>query len=118
MGYRSQVTSIIYGEAEKIDLFMVKHKILDSTVFEHFKDDIKVVDRTEQKGILLEGDWWKWYPEYPDVKAWHELLDDAGEFGLCYEHVRVGEETGDIETLTSAECDWVLSVNTSIDNSF
>lgn len=118
MGYRSQVTSIIYGEAEKIDLFLVKHKILDSEALQHFKDDIEILDRGEQKGILFDGDWLKWYPEYPDGKAWMELLEDAETFGLCYEHVRAGEESGDVETRTSAECDWVLSVNTSIDNSF
>ena len=118
MGYRSQVESIIYGEAEKIDLFLVKHKILDSPAFEHFKDDIEILDRGEQKGILFDGDWLKWYPEYPDVKAWHELLEDAERFGLSYEHIRVGEESDDIETITSAECDWVLSVSTTIENSF
>lgn len=118
MGYRSQVESIIYGEAEKIDLFIVKHKILDSTVFEHFKDDIRIVDRGERKGILFDGDWLKWYPEYPDVKAWMELLVDAEAFGLQYEHVRVGEESGDVETLSSADPDWVLNVSTTIDNSF
>jgi hypothetical protein len=118
MGYRSQVESIIYGEAEKIDLFLVKHKILDSTAFEHFKDDIRIVDRDEQKGITLSGYDWKWYDEYPDVKAWMELLVDAEAFGLQYEHVRVGEESGDIETLSSAGAEWVLSVSTTIDNSF
>ena len=125
MGYRSQIESIIYGEAEKIDLFIVKHKILDSTVFEHFKDDIRVVDRDSplgnyppQKGIILSGEDWKWYDEYPDVKAWMELLVDAEAFGLQYEHVRVGEESGDIETLSSADPDWVLGVNTTIDNAF
>jgi hypothetical protein len=118
MGYRSQVTSIIYGEVEKIDLFLVKHKILDSEALQHFKDDIEILDRGEQKGILFDGDWLKWYPEYSDVKAWHDLLADAEEFGLQYELVRVGEESGDVETFHSEECDWVLSVNTTIDNSF
>jgi hypothetical protein len=118
MGYRSQVTSIIYGEAEKIDLFLVKHKILDSEAFTEFKEHISIVDRDAQKGIVLEGDWWKWYPEYSDVKSWHDLLADAEEFGLQYELVRVGEESGDVETFHSENCDWVLSVNTSIDNTF
>lgn len=118
MGYRSQVESIIYGEAEKIDLFLVKHKILDSTVFEHFKDDIEIVDRDEQKGIILSGSDWKWYDEYPDVKAWMELLPDAEAFGLQYEHVRVGEEQGDVEIETSSDPEWVLSTNTTIENSF
>jgi hypothetical protein len=127
MGYRSQVTSIIYGEAEKIDLFLVKHKILDSEALKEFKNDIEVVERDtsghlgthpKEKGILFEGDWLKWYPEYPDVKAWNELLRDAEEFGLYFELMRVGEEAGDVEHVTSAECDWVLNVNTTIDNSF
>jgi hypothetical protein len=125
MGYRSQVESIIYGEAEKIDLFLVKHKILDSPVFEHFKDDLTVADRDStselelpQKGIILSGQDWKWYDSYSDVKAWEALLLDAEAFELNYEFVRIGEEEDDVERRQSENCDWVLHVSTSVENFF
>jgi hypothetical protein len=124
MGYRSEVESMIYGEAEKIDLFIVKHKILDTSAFTEFKDDItiKVHEGAEGvipiKAIILSGHGWKWYDSYGDVKAWMELLKDAEDFGLMYEHVRVGEEDGDIESDCSEENEGWLEVYTEISNQF
>ena len=123
MGYRSAVESIIYGDPERIDLFVVKHKIIGAEVcaFEEFKESLSVQEydqriwgRTEngvddkptvvkQKVIHLMGDGWKWYETYDDVKAWMALLEDAEEFGLQYEFVRVGEETDDIERMSSGD---------------
>ena len=101
MGYRSQVTSIIYGEPDKVKAFKVKAKLTYSKVFESFKDNIKdfiiKTSPTDELGCIeLESDIWKWYSEYPDVKAWHEMLEDAVEFGLSYEFVRIGEDRDDI----------------------
>ena len=42
MGYRSDLTSVIYGEADKVEAFIVKHKLLGNTVFEEFKDDLRI----------------------------------------------------------------------------
>lgn len=119
MGYRSSVESIIYGDPERIDLFVVKHKILglDDSAFEHFKDNISVQDYEENvwgenhevagkrkmKVIHLCGDGWKWYEDYADVKAWEDLLLDAEEFGLEYELVRVGEESDDVVRRSSGD---------------
>lgn len=101
MGYRSQVTSIIYGEPDKVKAFKVKAKLTHSTVFESFKDNIKDIiiktSPTDELGCIeLDGDSWKWYDGYPDVQAWHQMLEDAVEFGLSYEFVRIGEERDDI----------------------
>lgn len=119
MGYRSSVESIIYGDPERVDLFVVKHKILglDDSAFEHFKESITVQDYEENvwgennevagkrkmKVIHLCGDGWKWYEDYADVKAWEDLLLDAEEFGLDYEFVRVGEESDDIVRRSSGD---------------
>lgn len=130
MGYRSSVESIIYGEPERIDLFIVKHKIIgiEGSAFEHFKDNITVQDYEENiwgeshdvigkrkmKVIHLAGDGWKWYEDYDDVKAWDSLLEDAEEFGLMYEFVRVGENSDDIERQTSENEDGYLYPETYI----
>jgi hypothetical protein len=119
MGYRSSVESIIYGDPERIDLFVVKHKILglDDSAFEHFKESLtvqeyeetvwgenrEVAGKAKKKVIHLYGADWKWYESYDDVKAWEALLLDAEEFGLEYEFVRVGEESDDIERRSSGD---------------
>lgn len=130
MGYRSQVESIIYGEPERIDLLLVKHKMIGAEVnpFEEFKEHIQVCDfeqgvydrekeathRVKQKVIHLQGDDWKWYETYTDVMAWEALMIDAEAFGLKYEFVRVGEEDGDIERRTSNDDDGHLYPETYI----
>ena len=130
MGYRSSVESIIYGEPERIELFIVKHKIIgiEGSAFEHFKDNISVQDyyeniwgenvdvvgKRKMKVIHLQGDGWKWYEDYDDVKAWDMLLQDAEEFGLMYEFVRVGENSDDIERQTSENEDGYLYPETYI----
>jgi hypothetical protein len=130
MGYRSQVESIIYGDPERIDLFLVKHKMIGAEVnpFEEFKESIQVCDfeinvwddkgdtagKKKQKVIHLQGDDWKWYETYTDVMAWEALMVDAEGFGLMYEFVRVGEEDGDIERRVSDEDDGYLYADTNI----
>jgi hypothetical protein len=115
MGYRSIVESCIYGDVNKMNVFLVKHKIISSDVFVSFKKDLKITEHTvtrSRKGsddvewehyeeklkvLHLYGEDWKWYSDYEDVKAWHKLLEEAEKDGLNYEFVRIGEEPDDIE---------------------
>ena len=109
MGYRSSVKACVYGEAEKVELYIVKHKMecADKTIFKLFnelngvEDDeptIKIIERKmldwndkpaegqKRKTILykivdLELDDVKWYDDYEDVMAWHKFMEEAEEFG-------------------------------------
>ena len=120
MGYRSEVTSCIYGDPEVMIGFLTKHKLLGSTVFPHFEDDLKVdtgtgCDGTKFKILLLELSDVKWYETYADIKAWNDLLKDAGEVdGLEWEIAIVGED-GATEERRSNGADYIISVNHSIE---
>lgn len=124
MGYRSQVRGVIYGEPDKLQAFITKAMLEGCSALTHFADDLRryrsvrrIYDheatalqqpnhnggRTLQFKLVpievldLRGDDWKWYEDYPDVRAWHDLMAEAPEFGLNYEFMRIGEETADIE---------------------
>jgi hypothetical protein len=131
MGYRSRVRGCVYGDAEQVDLYIVKHKMQygDKNVFEYFDtaredkgvyhegisfkekeawtytndEGIEKTARPKYKIVDLEGSDWKWYEDYEDVKMWHKFMEEAEEFGLMYEFVRCGESTDDIEDLRSNE---------------
>ena len=120
MGYRSQIRSCIYSDNHELfDSFISAQKLVDNQVFHEASDteasgfansltflekiweyaQPSITGETKQvvKILDLDGQDWKWYTEYADVKAWHKLLLDAEDAGLNYEFVRVGEEDGDIE---------------------
>lgn len=101
MGYRSEVRCVIYGEPDKLQALITKHILEGSKVFEQFKDSLKRGEMHWAKGTIevleLYGDSWKWYPDYPDVMAFTALRDEAPDFGLSYEFIRVGEEDDDLE---------------------
>lgn len=113
MGYRSQVRCLIYGEPDKLDAFIMAHRmILGSSVFSNFTEDLakykaKFITgynaekkETEYKTIHvldLHGNGWKWSEDYEDVTAWHSFMDEAPGFGLNFEFIRIGEEYDDVD---------------------
>lgn len=119
MGYRSDVKSLIYGDVERMKVFIVKTKLLgENNALALFKDSIdiqtvKVDPNTELTCIELHGEDWKWYESYEDVKAWEALLKEAEKDGLDYEFVRIGEESNDIEERCSTDARYFISVGSS-----
>ena len=131
MGYRSSVKACVYGEAEKVELYIVKHKMecADKTVFKIFNEyngvedadpSIKIIEKEmmdwqdepaegqKRKTILykivdLELDDVKWYEGYEDVEAWEKFMNEAEDFGLMFEFVRVGESADDVQTEQSVD---------------
>ncbi len=48
--------------------------------------------------FILYGSGWKWYPDYEDVRAFHEMFNQLSDIeGISGYFMRVGEEHGDIE---------------------
>lgn len=48
--------------------------------------------------FVLHGNGWKWYPDYEDVKAFHEMFNQMQNIeGISGRFLRVGEESGDVE---------------------
>jgi len=87
MGYRSDVTSCIYGSSDVMTPFLTKHKILENAALKEFKEYIKIdeythdiyVSGTDQEStdqestfhgkiLALEVNNIKWYPDYSHVK--------------------------------------------------
>lgn len=124
MGYRSEVRCLIYGPPDKLNAMIVKHQLEGGRLLtEYFKDDWKryktvrtIYDAEASKATVdesgkgrpvwkdvevevldLEGESWKWYPNYEDVKAWEAFMRGADEWGCSFEFVRVGEDQGDVE---------------------
>ena len=62
----------------------------------------------------------KWYPDYEEVAAWMQIIDDIscgqpGTEGLSYEYAEVGEEYNDIKYETGGrDVQGWLGINTSI----
>ena len=110
MGYRSDVYSCIYGDADEITVLMAKDKLSDNSVLAHFGDAIKVDSYNEtEKIIILELQYYKWYDEFVEVQAWGDLLTEAEERGLCWEFVAIGEDN-EINTSESADSVGVISI--------
>lgn len=125
MGYRSNIKCLIYGSKEGVEAYILQTALITgSTIFKPsshggFKDIIKMYDTKYDEHdlhvISLNGESWKWYAEYEDVKAWEKFMYDSEENGLDYEFIRVGEEDDDIDVKRSDNHLYMLRVCTSIE---
>lgn len=98
MGYRSDVTAIIYGPEEKLNTLVAKHELLGTSPMKHFKNHIRQGHLPDGRALLeMSGEGWKWYEDYHDVKCWMDFMHDAEAVGLEYEFIRIGESDDDIE---------------------
>lgn len=123
MGYRSDVTAIIYGPEDQLDALIAKHELLGSSPMQHFAKNLRRgkfppdVDGTQDSVLEMRGEGWKWYESYPDVCSWMEFMRDAeASFDdLKYEFVRIGENDGDVERESSANIvETLLYVRTEV----
>jgi hypothetical protein len=132
MGYRSQVTAIIYPaeptdplghdeykvyEKEKYEalrfLMGTKYEMLMDMQSGWFGSNADWDDRN--KRLVFEMQDVKWYDGYEDVKAFEAMLDEVTELGYCSEIMRVGEEINDIEHRTYGEgVQYLLNVERTI----
>lgn len=142
MGYRSQVRILIYGEPDRVLALTTAHAL--TSKINIFEEDVKHINRystvrriADEEAIIaqtvegkrpwitrevtydvidLTGEDWKWYTEYEGVQAWVDLMASAADMGCCYEFIRIGEDTGDIEEDCAVEDggDHYLGVSRSI----
>ena len=119
MGYRSQVASIIYDTKEKMDIFKKENANLIKVLDDEFNDgSLKYLSNADYNFIYLNGNDWKWYSTYKEVKAWHDLMDLAEKKELLVEFVRIGEDYEDIQVdyINNSEC--YLNVERFIEATF
>ena len=127
MGYRSDVTALIYPDGgEHSALNYNKLKLLMNTTFKELFD--------EWGGVREFSDGWewnddvlvlqftatsvKWYDSYPDVQRFVKFLGEVQELEYQYEFMRVGEEDTDIEYDSTGDANGYLSVRREIEVSF
>jgi hypothetical protein len=127
MGYRSDVTALIYPDGgEHSALNYNKLKLLMNTTFKELFD--------EWGGVREFSDGWewnddvlvlqftatsvKWYESYPDVQRFVKFLGEVQELEYQYEFMRVGEEDTDIEYDSTGDANGYLSVSRSIEVQF
>lgn len=110
MGYRSEVGYVIaFTEKEVYDQFKVQYKL--DPAYDECRDDESGTDSHDVQLEFRDNDLLikfravdvKWYDHYSDVKCHRALLDLADEYAEKYDcvswcFVRIGEETGDIDT--------------------
>ncbi len=129
MGYRSQVTAVIYPATPEDPMSHALHKeyeldkynalrVLMTTKFEQlmgkwFGGEAQWDDRNQR--LVFEMQDVKWYEGYEDVTAFNAMLIEVTELGYCSEFIRVGEETDDIESRYEGEgVKYLLNVQRTI----
>lgn len=124
MGYRSNLMVLIYPDVQTVDGEQPLYdqlKVLMGTTFKAVSDEFADPYMTWQdKDYVLKFDIpdVKWYPDYPDVKAFEAMLSslDGDIEGYCTEFVRVGEESDDVEErYTGDNRQYYLHVRREID---
>jgi hypothetical protein len=114
MGYRSQVACCISvdvvrheDEGGKVSFTYDKDKFKQMIGFIKLSRfyELWTANESDQDAIgwdngnfLLYGADWKWYPDYADVRAFHEMFNALSDVeGISGYFLRVGEESGDVE---------------------
>lgn len=130
MGYRSNLVVLIYPDiqnpSEEQPLYE-QLKVLMATTFKNVSEEFGDPYMTWQDSdhvLKFELDDVKWYPSYPDVQMFTQMMDafqnscdaDTGIKGYCTEFVRVGEDNDDVEEGHSGHNNhYYLSVRRTID---
>lgn len=114
MGYRSQVACCISvdttkaeGEEGAIRWVYDKDKFKEMIGFIKLTKfyELWTTNEHDQKyfgwrdgKFMFYGDAFKWYPDYEDVRAFHDMFNQLSDIeGISGYFLRVGEESGDIE---------------------
>ena len=121
MGYRSEVMAAFYadkGKGAAVKLYV------DENFPEELKEVLEPINNRRYVGYLFHETDVKWYDSYPEVVAFNAFvsnfleLAEQEEIAWCYEFIRIGEDSGDIEETQSDYADNQLRVTRSIESDF
>lgn len=121
MGYRSEVMAAFYAEKEKGAALKL---YVDENFPEGLKDSLDTINNGRYVGYLFHESDVKWYPSYAEVQSFERFvsnfleLAEQEEIAWCYEFIRIGEDSGDIEETQSDYADNQLHVTRSIESNF
>ena len=109
MGYRSDVAYVInFEDKQKLNEFIAKVMVLGGLVADALKEcEIDVVDGAFHcYRVNFYASDVKWYDDFPEVQAHHELMEMAIERdddnGVIFN--RLGEDDNDIEKEEGTSC--------------
>ena len=130
MGYRSQVTVVIYGDTAEVTAFVATERLKGKPkgtkyhpLFEptgNWMDGGRDVYTYGKGQTMMKWSWQeiKWYDSYPEIAYWENLAsvweDAFSNTSLCMEIARVGEETGDVEVNYYGDSDYCLSIESGV----
>ena len=121
MGYRSDVVAAFYATPDKaaaVKLFV------DENFPEELAGNLRPIKNAHYQGYMFEDHHVKWYDNYPEVMAFHKFvsnfleLAEQEEIAWCYEFMRIGEDSEDIEETQSDYADNQLRVSRCIETDF
>ena len=124
MGYRSDVTIIMYPSADHRDKFAALKLYVD----ENLPDEFEVIGEGDKRYLHCFIDCVKWYDDYEEVQIYNKLFSEWDEMfadpddpiakeGLRaepifnYEFMRIGEEYEDVEYHQSCGADHALNMS-------
>ena len=127
MGYRSDVTMIMYPSADHRDKFAALKLYVDETL----PDEFEVIGEGDRRYLHCYIDGVKWYDSYEEVDTysklfseWDELFadpdDPSAKEGLQadtifqYEFMRIGEDYEDVEYHQSYGADHALNMSREV----
>jgi hypothetical protein len=127
MGYRSDVTIIMYPSADHRDKFAALKLYVD----ENLPDEFEVIGEGDRRYLHCYIDGVKWYDSYEEVDTysklfseWDEMFadpdDPSAKEGLQadtifqYEFMRIGEDYEDVEYHQSYGADHVLNMSREV----
>jgi hypothetical protein len=127
MGYRSDVTIIMYPSADHRDKFAALKLYVD----ENLPDEFKVVGEGDRRYLHCYIDGVKWYDSYEEVDTYSKLFsewdevfadpdDPSAKEGLQadtifqYEFMRIGEDYEDVEYHQSYGADHALNMSREV----
>ena len=127
MGYRSDVTIIMYPSADHRDKFAALKLYVD----ENLPDEFKVVGEGDRRYLHCYIDGVKWYDSYEEVDTysklfseWDEMFADPDDPSakkgwqadtiFQYEFLRIGEDYEDVEYHQSYGADHALNMSREV----
>jgi hypothetical protein len=117
MGYRSDVTMVMYPSAGHKDKFAALKLYVD----ENLPDQFEVVGEGDGRYLYCYMDGVKWYDNYEEVRKiiaeWEDTFKDKDEPDtplFHFEFMRVGENMDDVEYDCSSYADRVIHVNREV----
>lgn len=119
MGYRSELKVLIYPQNGEDNLLKYEQlKTIMNTTFKKLLDyweDPYFTWDDHHRILMFSADHIKWYESYPEVAEFEQFVEMIDELGYEYEFMRIGENDDDIETRSSRDANWYLSLRRSIE---